>query len=81
VAYMRSGGYALSARVREAATPSLVLWGRNDKILDPAQAPRFEAELPAGKLVWVEECGHCAHLEAPDFAADVIVRWLKGEDV
>ena len=78
VAYMQSGGYALSARVREAALPTLVLWGRDDKILPPDQAPRFEADLPAGKLVWVDACGHCAHLEAPDVAADAVVEWLKG---
>ena len=81
LAYMASGGYALSARVRDASPPTLVLWGRQDKILDPAQAARFEADLPDGRLVWVEGCGHCAHLEAPARAAEVVGAWVRGEEV
>jgi len=79
--YIASGGYALSGRVREAAVPTLVLWGRQDKILEPAMAARFEADLPDGRLVWVEDCGHCAHLEAPDRAGRVVGAWVRGEEV
>jgi hypothetical protein len=61
--------------------PTLVLWGRQDKILEPAMAARFEADLPDGRLVWVEECGHCAHLEAPDRAGRVVGAWVRGEEV
>ena len=81
LAYIASGGYALSGRVVEARAPTLVLWGRQDKILDPAQASRFEADLPDGRLVWVDGCGHCAHLEAPDRAAEVVGEWVRGEEV
>jgi len=33
VAFMRSGGYAVSQRIGEVALPTLVVWGRNDEIL------------------------------------------------
>jgi pimeloyl-ACP methyl ester carboxylesterase len=33
VAFMQSGGYALSSRIQEVALPTLVVWGRNDEIL------------------------------------------------
>ena len=81
LAYIASGGYTLSGRVKEAKTPTLVLWGRQDKILEPAMAARFEADLPDGRLVWVEECGHCAHLEKPEVAGEVVGAWVRGEAV
>lgn len=33
VAFMRSGGYAISARIKDVSCPTLVVWGRNDEIL------------------------------------------------
>lgn len=33
--YMRSGGFMVSSKVPSIATETLVLWGRQDKILDP----------------------------------------------
>ncbi len=51
----------------------LVMWGRNDEILEPSYAERFQATLPRSSLVWAERCGHCAHLEQPAFAAEQIL--------
>lgn len=33
--YMNSGGFSVSAKVPSVGTETLVLWGRQDKILDP----------------------------------------------
>lgn len=44
--------------------PTLVLWGRQDTILELAYAERFERTLPNGRLVWIEDCGHCGQLGA-----------------
>lgn len=33
--YMGSGGFAVSSKVPNIETETLVLWGRQDKILDP----------------------------------------------
>lgn len=53
-----------------------MLWGRQDQILEPRYAQQFESALPNGRLEWVEECGHCAHLEQPDAAAAAILSFL-----
>jgi pimeloyl-ACP methyl ester carboxylesterase len=65
IAFMRSGGYSISSRIQEVQQPTLVLWGRQDEILEPKYAAQFEAALPNGQLQWIEDCGHCAHLEKP----------------
>ena len=33
--YMGSGGFAVSSKVKSIETETLVIWGRQDKILDP----------------------------------------------
>lgn len=65
VAFMQSGGYAISSAIKDVQLPTLVVWGRNDEILSPDNAQKFMDTLPDARLVWVEECGHCAHLEQP----------------
>jgi pimeloyl-ACP methyl ester carboxylesterase len=72
-----SGGYSLSSRIGEVEAPTLVVWGRNDGILDPRNAERFVEELPSGRLVWVEECGHFPALEQPA-RLDAAVREFVG---
>ncbi len=46
VAFMRSGGYSLSGRVRAVARRTLLLWGRHDKIVEPRLAQRYLADIP-----------------------------------
>lgn len=54
---------------------TLVLWGRNDQILNPEWANRFPTELPGCKLVFVEECGHLPHLEHADLVAEQLLNF------
>ncbi|CAN0471014.1 unnamed protein product [Ectocarpus sp. 12 AP-2014] len=76
--YMSSGGFAVSTKVPSINQETLVLWGRQDKILDPKlYAERFVDEMPDARLVWVEECGHVPHLEQPDETAKAIVSFVK----
>ena len=76
-AFIRSGGYALSKRVREVQQECLVCWGRQDKVLDPKYAKQFSQELPKSKLVWIEGCGHLGHLERPQVLADYVLEFLQ----
>ncbi|GLC42581.1 hypothetical protein PLESTB_001116100 [Pleodorina starrii] len=76
IAFMRSGGYAISSKISQIQQDVLVMWGRNDEILDPSYATRFQETLPRSSLVWVERCGHCAHLEQPQLAANNILSFV-----
>ena len=47
VDYMLSGGFTTSTKVKELQPPTLILWGKQDQILDPAlYANRFLDDLP-----------------------------------
>lgn len=76
-AFMQSGGYSILDKIPKVQQETLIVWGYNDEILDPKFAIQFEETLPNGKLVWVEECGHCAHLEQPQFLCDQILEFIS----
>jgi pimeloyl-ACP methyl ester carboxylesterase len=78
VSFMQSGGFSPSAKVPTIQAPSLVLWGRQDGILDGSEfANKFVDQLPNAQLRWIEECGHVPHLEQPDQTADAMQEFLS----
>ena len=70
----------VAKRVSTIEQKTLVLWGRQDNILDPAYAERFAEEVPDSRLVWVEDCGHVAHLEQPKFMRDTLFEFAKMDE-
>ena len=78
IAFTKSGGYNfLSSKVGQISMPTLVVWGRHDKILGYKDASRFEREIAGCKLVWIEDCGHVPHLEKPQITAKHIAGFIK----
>jgi pimeloyl-ACP methyl ester carboxylesterase len=76
IAFIQSGGYRIAGRLGQVTQPTLVMWGRNDKILPPEAAEQVAAQLPDARLVWAESSGHCPHLEEPDFTARTILEFV-----
>ncbi len=46
IAFIRSGGYTVSKRIPELQQEVLVLWGRNDEIVECKYAENFARDLP-----------------------------------
>lgn len=65
----------LSKRLYRQTTPTLVVWGREDRFLVPAYAERFAELLPAAELAWIDGAGHMAPIEQPTPIAEAIVRF------
>jgi len=78
VSWLLGGGYSVSSLVpRLSAKRTLILWGRQDEILPPAEyAPKFVAALPCATFRWVEDCGHSPHLEQADVLAAAVRTFL-----
>jgi pimeloyl-ACP methyl ester carboxylesterase len=49
-----------------AAVPTLVMVGDRDLLTPPAHSAEIAAELPAARLVVLDDCGHMLMLEYPD---------------
>jgi len=79
VAFLKSGGFIVSKLVEQVTQPSLIIWGENDEILEPATASRFLETLPNKKsniLKWIKNCGHVPHLEKPKETAYAILSFI-----
>ena len=76
VSFLKSGGFVVSDKVPLVKQQSLVLWGRNDEILEPSTADKFREQLPNGRVQWIENCGHVPHLEKAQEAAIEIKSFL-----
>ncbi|MEM6597579.1 MAG: alpha/beta fold hydrolase [Cyanobacteria bacterium P01_C01_bin.69] len=78
IAFTKSRGYGgLAGKIAQIEMPTLVLWGRQDKILGTKAAAKFEKILPKGELMWVEACGHVPHLEKAPVVAESIAGFLR----
>ena len=82
VNFMKSGGFAPSKLVPQVPVPSLVLWGRQDTILDGKKfAQKFVDTLPTASLVWIEECGHVPHLEQPEYVIEYDRQFCRNHEL
>lgn len=78
ITFTKSGGYNfLSKKIAQVAVPTLVIWGRQDKILGTKDAARFKQEIDECTLVWIEECGHVPHLEKAAECAERIFEFVS----
>lgn len=49
-------------------------------LCSPEYAQRFMDTLPNARLVWVEECGHCAHLEQPQALLQAMADFVGAQE-
>jgi pimeloyl-ACP methyl ester carboxylesterase len=76
-----SGGYNfLSDKISQINQSTLIIWGRNDKILGTKDADRFLQSIQQSQLVWIEACGHVPHLEQPTLTATAILQFAANPE-
>jgi pimeloyl-ACP methyl ester carboxylesterase len=76
-AYLPGSGslWRLAAGIR---APTLVVWGRQDRLVDARLAPRVARTIPDARLLVVDGVGHVAQMERPRLVARA-VRGLLSE--
>ncbi|MFA5938056.1 MAG: alpha/beta hydrolase [Sinimarinibacterium sp.] len=62
-AQMRPGDHA--ERIAQIRTPTLILWGRQDRLIPPALGERFGRDIAGSQLVVFDHLGHVPHEEDP----------------
>jgi magnesium chelatase accessory protein len=62
-------------------TPLVLVAGRNDRTIAPAEARRVRALLPAADLVYLRGLGHLAHEERPEEVAEMVARLARAAGV
>jgi len=58
--------------------PTLLLWGRHDRIVPLSQGERLEQAIPGARLTVIEACGHNPQEEKPEETFRIIDRFVAG---
>lgn len=68
--------FVLAGLLPQLSMPSLVLWCREDRVLDVSSVEAFRAGLPNEQVVLLDDCGHMPLMERPaDTAAALAQLW------
>jgi pimeloyl-ACP methyl ester carboxylesterase len=78
IAFTKSGGYgSFTKQISQIQQPTLIIWGKQDKILGTKDAAKFNRAINNSKLVWIDDCGHVPHLEQPQITASEILQFAE----
>ena len=81
VTYLGSGGYELRVgpeRIRSVPQRTLVIWGADDPVLNPADAHAFQRDLPnCAGVREVDGAGHAPHIDRPEAVASIVQEFLE----
>jgi len=64
------------SRIKSVAVPTLIIWGREDRVVDVRTAARFHRDITGSQLVVVDGAGHMVHEEKPDAVNQAITSFL-----
>jgi pimeloyl-ACP methyl ester carboxylesterase len=67
---------SLYARVDGRGIPTLVLWGREDRIAPLPEDSTLRASLPGAQIAILDQTGHLPHVERPAETAERLVNFL-----
>jgi len=58
------------------AHPTLIVWGRKDRLLLPSHAERARREIPASRLCLIAGAGHLPFLDQPEAFSDAVLGFV-----
>ena len=67
----------LTARYQAINVPTLIIWGKQDKIINPIVGDLLDQAIPNSTLKWIDQCGHVPQEEMPEatvLVLDFLVR-------
>lgn len=72
---MRDG--ALNDRLHEVRVPTLIIWGREDRVIDVSSVAALQSGIPHAQAVVLDDIGHVPMVEAPKATADAIKAFIQ----
>ncbi len=64
------------SRINTIAVPTLILWGREDRVIDVQTAERFHKDIAGSQVVIIDDAGHMVQEEKPDAVNGAIASFL-----
>jgi pimeloyl-ACP methyl ester carboxylesterase len=67
---------ALTIKYKRIRTPTLIIWGKEDRVVPLEIGERLNQDIPNSRLVVVDRCGHIPHEERPEKTLQIIEDFL-----
>lgn len=64
------------SRIKSVAVPTLIIWGRDDRVVSVRTATRFQRDIAGSRLVVIDDAGHMVHEEKPEAVNRAITSFL-----
>ena len=71
------GAFALQEELPAIKAPTLLLWGREDRVIDPSAIAVFEAGLANSRTILLNACGHMPMMERTAETAAALKDFLR----
>ena len=69
----------LGDELGQIKVPTLLIWGKNDKVTPPFVAEDFHKLIPNSELAFIDECGHAPMMEVPAAFNEILEKFLKAQ--
>lgn len=67
----------LKKRIHRVKAPTLLLWGKEDRLVPLVYADEFARRIPGARVQTVGDAGHAPHLEQPETVARMVREFLS----
>ncbi len=67
----------LNKRIHRVTAPTLLIWGKDDRLVPPVYGEEFARRLAGARVETVDQAGHAPHLEQPETVARLVREFLR----
>jgi pimeloyl-ACP methyl ester carboxylesterase len=67
----------LVAKYKDINVPTLIIWGKQDKIISPDAGKLLVQAIQNSTLQWIDQCGHVAQEEKPEATVPLVLNFLQ----
>lgn len=67
----------LGEELGQIQVPTLLIWGKNDKVTPPFVAEDFHKLIPNSELAFIDQCGHAPMMEVPNEFNVILEKFLQ----
>jgi pimeloyl-ACP methyl ester carboxylesterase len=69
----------LGDELGQIKVPTLLIWGKNDKVTPPFVAEDFHKLIPNSELAFIDQCGHAPMMEVPVTFNQILEKFLEAQ--
>ena len=69
----------LGDELGQIKVPTLLIWGKNDKVTPPFVAEDFHKLIPNSELAFIDQCGHAPMMEVPAAFNVILEKFLQAQ--